>query len=309
MSLISWSLHLLLLLRCCAEHYDQDRTLESIYHRLGDVQYQDQKSLNHAPIANVTFIPSLPVDIWLIVYGHLHKKDMHSLIRSCKFHLHSCRRFIHSLLSVKFKSLLNQNDRKIKIKHLLNIPLVDSIVVSSVSFPFWFGGNNRSSKYIGIDKKSGNGFISFWLKRVDINVHQWKIITILFNQTGVDGVYLSDSSRWTYLTVATKLRPLYDNTSITDRSRAIEQILLNGKIRYIAFWCLNDQWESCMFWPRIRGKFQFAPRCKCYANCNASTKRKLRNAAIAFAVLCIVPFWAVLCLVVAQHFFHIKILY
>ena len=257
---------------------------------------------------NETLILSLPLDIRLIIYEHLQIKDMHSLIRSCKFYLHSCNRYIRSLLCIKFKYLLSQNKGKVKIKHLINIPFVDSIIVDSVNFPRWFGKNNGSkipsSKYIGVDRKSGNAFISFLMKRVDINLHEWKIITVLFNETGIDGIYLSDSSGWSYLTVARKLRPLNDNASIADRSRAVEQILLNGKIQCDDLWCLDDQWESCMLWPRVRANFR-----NIRVKAQAAFRQKLESAAVVSLILIALIFWVALILALFQYMFNVKVMH
>ena len=207
-----------------------------------------------------TSILSLPMDLRLSIIGYLRMKDMHSLIRTCKSNLYSCKQYIHSLLSIKFKYLLNQNKGKIKIKHLMNIPLVDSIIVNPLFLPIYIGVTNRTSaKYFGIDNKTGNGFISFWIRRIEIKRRPWRIITFVFNQTGIDCIYLSDSSRRLSFFSPIKLRPLNENGSSYYRLKVINELVSTGEKGMMCddvLWHFNYHWESCLFWPRIRAKFR-----------------------------------------------------
>ena len=305
MSLPLW-FYLLLFVYCEAAHQEHFAAASGgiinsfhIYHRL------DEEI--HLPL-NKTSILSLPLDVRMQFAEFLQKQDMHSFIRSCKSNLDSCRLYIHSLISIKFAYLLNHNRSKVSIKHLLNIPLVDSITINPIAMTFYF--NRTSSRYIGIDSKTGNGFISFWIKRVDIKQYHWKIITILFNKTGVDFFYLSDSSRRSSLISPMRLEPLNGNSSSYYRLKAINQIVLNGTVTetpdifgHVAMWCLNDQWESRMFWPRMRAKFYWI------FNIRTNCRSKARTAAIIFIMMLVVVFWLGSILILLQIAFHVRILY
>ena len=245
---------------------------------------------------NTAAILSLPFVLSVSINGYLKKKDIHSWMRSCKSNLDSCQHYIRNLLSIKFDYLLSHNDSKIQIEHLLNIPLVDSIVANPLFMPVYIGTASRSSsKYIGIDRMSGNGFISFWMKRIDIEHHPWRIITFVFNATQIDPIYLSDSSDHPSILTPLSLRPSH---SMANQIKVINEILFTGKIDGVAgqcaLWCLHDQWESFMFWPRIRAKHQSALR---YLLSIIGCKRQTEMiSVIVFATL----FWIVVLLVVIQ---------
>ena len=135
----------------------------------------------------------------------------------------------------------------------MKIPLVDPITINAASMPFYFAKTNEtgmSSKYICIDRISGNGFISFWVKRVQPQLHRWKIITILFNETDGPRVYMTDTSYR-----STLKNPLKCRCNVA----AINHLMLMGKMKGIledrGTWCLNHQWNECMFWIRFRGIF------------------------------------------------------
>ena len=280
------------------------------YHRLDDVTYQEHLSSNKAH--NSTSILLLPPDVSMLINGYFSIRSIHSLIRTCRFYLYSCKQYIRNLLSNKFTYLLTQNESKVTIKQLLNIPIVDAIIVNAGILPIFFVKGTRSkksSKYIGIDSMTGNGFISFWMRRVDINRHQTKIITVLFNATGIACIFLSDSSRKSFLYHSIKLNPLSDNESVADRLGTIISMLVNGETRGIsrdyALWCLNDQWESCMFWPNLRAKFRIPPRR--VVNVKITITRKLKNTLTISAVVCIVISFAILFLSFLQHVLSIKI--
>ena len=183
----------------------------------------------------------LPFDIRSSMTQYLEREDMKSLIRSSKSNSYSCRQYINKLLSLKFAYLLHHNESKINIKHLMNIPLIDSITINSTKMPFYFVKRNESemsSQYIGIDKISGNGFISFWMKRVQPQLHRWKIITILFNETDGPRVYTTDTSYR-----STLKNPLKCRCNVA----ALNHLMLMGKMKGIledrGTWFLNHKWN------------------------------------------------------------------
>ena len=108
--------------------------------------------------------------------------------------------------------------------------------------------NATSSKYIGLVNGTNNAFISFWLQKVEIK-RQSRIITFVFNETGIDSIYVSQRP-FGYLLFfeSHKLHSLKYHNS-TDMN-AISHLLLNGNITRIlgdldpSTWCVKDQWES-----------------------------------------------------------------
>merc|ERR1712228_560906 len=182
-------------------------------------------------------LESLSMDMRVSIIEYLSARNINSLMRTNQNNLYSCKQYIHRLLSHKFSYLLNVSNA-INIKHLLRIPLVDSIKMNVSRIPFYFGQNNEtSSKYIGLDIGTNNAFISFCLLKVQIK-RQLRILTFVFNETNLESIYLHSF----------KIDSLnYKNSDLND-IKAINKLLLNGKIKSIlgdsGTWCLNDQWMS-----------------------------------------------------------------
>ena len=170
---------------------------------------------------------------------------------------------IRKLIFVKFSYLLNHKNSTVDIKRLMDIPFVEPIIMNASYLPFYFGNiQNKSlktSKYIGIDAMTNHGFISFWMKKVQINYQECKIITIVFNKTNIHCLYFSDSSDLLTLKYPRQLYSFDNAPRDADDVRAINELLLNGKIRGLsndeAIWCLNELWQSCMFWPNLKVAF------------------------------------------------------
>ena len=208
---------------------------------------------------NTTSILSLSMDLSLSICAHLERKGIRSLMRSCKFFLISCREFFHRVLLDKFVYLLKHNESKINIKHLLKTPLVDSIIMNASVMSLYFGKRNASimsSKYIGIDSETGNGFISFWIKKVQIGLHQCRIITVLFNQTNIYRIFITDTFHSLSFLHPLGSYSLHYNSSELNDIKAINILMLAGYIKRILrnpdTWCLYEQWESGIFWLRVR---------------------------------------------------------
>ena len=197
-------------------------------------------------------IQNLSLDLWTLIIGHLQRKDIHSLIRTNHHNMHCCRHFVHHFLSMKFSFLLRHKSSEIKSKHLLSIPLVDPISINASDIPHCFKAAKGQSKLMGIDSTTGNGFISFWMKQVKIIDPECKVISVLFNATGVHSLYVSETSY--PLSFVYPIQLFKINTSSDPRDmKAISTILLKGKITDgYGTWCLADKWESCMFWPMIK---------------------------------------------------------
>ena len=217
-------------------------------------------------IHNTDAMQLLSSDIRVSITIYLERRDIHSFMRTSKNNLDSCKQYVHDFVTGKFRYLLNHNESKITIKHLLKIPFVDPISINSWTISFYFRPFNRtSSKYIGIDNVSGNAFISFWIKKVHLSHHQWKIITFIFNGTGIDCIYCSDTSQIFTLKKSIKINSIKYKQSDLNDIKAINALLLNKKISSILgeddTWCLNEHWFDAMIWPRIKGKFTKARRC------------------------------------------------
>ena len=229
-------------------------------YRLLDVNQtnnQKHRDIFSPEYLRIPSILSLPFDLSISINGYLEREDMRSLARCCKLNLDSCKRYIRNLVSIKFDYLLNHNESRIKMKHLLNIPFIDSITRNPLLMPIYISSSNRtSSKYIGIDSKTDNAFLSFWMKRINIEHHQWRIITFVFNETHIERIYLTDSSDHASIISPPTVEPF---ASTANQVKVINEILLNGKIDGLegqrALWCSHDMWESFMFWSRIRVKF------------------------------------------------------
>ena len=199
-----------------------------------------------------TLIQDLSLDLWTLIIGHLQRKDIHSLLRSNRHNMHCCRQFIRNLLGIKFSSLLSHPSSDINVKHLMNIPLVDPICINASDVPNYFKNGQGQSKLIGIDSKTGNGFVSFWMKQVKFLEPETKILSILFNETGVYCLYLSESSYPLSFVFPSKMYKINVSSDPKDME-VISTILLKGKITDdYAAWCLADKWESCMFWPNVK---------------------------------------------------------
>ena len=250
------------------------------YHRLNDERNQNQAF-------NLTSTLPLPLDLRTEIAEFLQRKDIHSFARSCKLNLYSCRQYIRRLLLIKFQFLLNHNHSKINIKHLLNIPLVDSITMNPLLMPFYFGIVNRSrasSKYIGVDGKTGNGFISFWMKRVHIKLQPWIILTFLFNSSSIECIILSDASRSALINDINSFKLLSFSIDIA-AIEFLQTVLLHGKIDGIvgdeeSTWCLYAEWDSCMFWVRVREKLK-----------NPCPTPQQRRSWLLLCLICSLVFW------------------
>ena len=212
-------------------------------------------------------ILSLPTDVGHSIYGYLTIRDIRLLIRTCKSNLFSGKQYIKHLLCINFQYLLSHNESKITTNHLLKIPFVDSITLNALFMPSYFGLTNKTSaKYIGIDRVTGYGFISFLLKKIDVNAYPppLRVLTFVFGEDCIVGLYLRDPLRSSALTSQIRLNPLSVKHAIA--VQLIIQILLYGQANGITgssdLWCLYDQWESCMFWPRIQAKVQCVVRCR-----------------------------------------------
>ena len=266
------------LLSLCSHSEHQLQVLESaqapnvfhIYHRLnGEYRYQDQTPFNQAH--NFTSLLLLPFDLRMKLTEFLQRSEKHSFLRTCKSNLNSCRLYIHRLISTKFQYLLSLRHSRINVNHLLSIPLIDTITINPMSMAIYFGLLNTScmsSKFIGIDKITGNAFLSFRMKRVAVFRQPWRIITFVFNATGIVCIYLSDT-----LTLASLTDPYMKlDFTLSDETAGIETVLLKGKISGMVdgerdVWCLFDQWESNMFWVRVRSIFE----------CPCKTRGQRRN--------------------------------
>ena len=226
-----------------------------------DQEHYDAGCLTQVRCNN--YFQELPLDPRVSILQYLHKCDIHSLMRTSKNNRDSCKQYVRNLLSIKFDYLLTHNESEITLKHLLNIPFVSSIAMNASSMPFYFAkkrnDSTKSSKYIGIDSKTNNGFISFWLKRIKISDPQCNIITIVFNATNIHCIYWSDTSDISSLHDPIYIYSLERTQSSNSKDiNGINAIMLNGKIRDVwddgVMWCLNDQWKSSMFWPKIKDK-------------------------------------------------------
>ena len=212
---------------------------------------------NDAVWNNHTYLLILPVDIRMLIIGYLQKKDIHSLVRSCKSNLDACKQWIYNLISTKFDYLLRHNCSTINIKHLLNVPFVDPIAMNVCDMALYFQTSHNksitSSKYIGIDANTSHAFLSFWMKKMLIDDPQSDIITVVFNKTSVDYFHFSDPCVREINAVQFCLLG-NNNLDISE----INSVLLTGKIIDTfsdgAVWCLNDKWESHMLWPRIKAE-------------------------------------------------------
>ena len=217
-------------------------------------------------IYNSDSILLLPLDVRVSMNGYLERGDIHSWMRTSRDNLNSCQQYVRNLISIKFDYLLNHNDSGVTLKHLLEIPFIDPISTNASNIVIYFRPSNRtSSKYIGIDSVSGNAFISFWIKKVHLSHHQWKIITFIFNETGIDCIYCSDTSQIFTLKKPIKINSIKFKQSDLNDIRAINALLLNKKIGSILgeddTWCLNEHWFDAMIWPRIKGKFTSVGDC------------------------------------------------
>ena len=218
---------------------------------------------------------SLPLDLRVSVIKYLQTSDIRALMRSCKSNLYSCNVFINALLSEKFSYLLKASD-VIKLDHLLQIPLVNSIKSNASSMIFKFDEDMRRgivnqtdespSAYIGIDNVTTNAFITFWLQKMETDSGRTLVITIVFNETNIESIYVSQQIivwplEYLFFGRAFKVKSLfYKNSSLSD-VKAIEDLMLNGKIDSILNvsyeWCLRDRWTSFMEEKKDRLKFPF----------------------------------------------------
>ena len=203
-------------------------------------------------------LQAIPFVLQTSIIGYLQRNDMHSFIRCCKNNLRLCTQYIHDLLSIKFKYLLEYtaNSNRMDIYHLMSIPFVDSITYQPMSMPNYFG-SNMSANYIGIDARTGNAFISFWLRKAQIKPDHWRVVTVVFNKSNIDCMFLSDTSHITTFIRPLKICSMYYRHG--SDIRAINALYFTGSISSIFgdkdTWFLNDRWEAYMFW--IKGKKEF----------------------------------------------------
>ena len=215
-------------------------------------EYQDRAPLNQADY--LTSMLSLPLDLRMKLTEFLVREDMRSLARSCKLNLDSCRQYIHTLISAKFDYLLNHNDSKITIKHLLNIPFVDTIKFNPLLMPSYFGKlriARTSSKYVGIDGKTGNGFLSFWLKRVDNKRREWIILTFVFNSSSIERIIFTDAQRTALINDMNIFKETFANDIAA--IEFLNAVLLNGRTIGMR---LQGEWELCTFCSKFQNVFR-----------------------------------------------------
>ena len=204
---------------------------------------------------------SLPFDCRLSIVGYLNRKNMHSFIRSCKENSLLCKEYIHRLICSKFDYLLKHDCCTIDIQHLLNTPLVDSICMNASDMVTYFQSKKRnksstSSKYMGIDRNTSNAFLSFWMKEVNVHHPESDIITIVFNASNIHFVHFAEPfARVNSIQVYIYGSEYMDVKTLT-LIKGVSSILKAGKLRDEApdnhMWCLIDQLESCMVWPRFK---------------------------------------------------------
>ena len=210
----------------------------------------------------------VPMEIRILFIEHLCKTDIHSFMRSCKLNSCACKQYICYLLSSKFRYLLNHECSIVAIRHLMNIPFVEPMTMNAGEMAKYFEKRTNDSKCIGIDSVTGNGFLSFWMKKICMDDPQSSIITIGFNDSSIQYIYFSDPSDPSYFRNLLMMHPNRDQAA--NDMEVISEIILNGKVCDKnggdgSIWCLNKQWDVCMFWPRIRYTFggDLFVNCKC----------------------------------------------
>ena len=209
-----------------------------------------------SPRTNI--LEQISVDLKMAILEFLPRNALYSLMRCNQNNLYFCNAFIRQLISIKFAHLLNHRDSEINLNHLLQIPFVEPITMNTSDMSLYFGNrqNETSSKYIGLDAVTKNGFIAFWMKTIEIKP-QCDIIAIVFNHTAVHSIYSSDPFDLFPLNNSLLALPINDSCE-SSIIRTINTVLLTGKVTDVSdvgiVWCLNDQYKECIFWPRIKEK-------------------------------------------------------
>ena len=200
---------------------------------------------------------SIPLELKEAIIQYVHIDDIHSLLQTCRSYSILCKRHIRGLLSRKFRYLLKDNNA-INIDHLMQLPMVYSTSAYASKMHIFFNKDRRNKKsiYIGIDSISGNAFISFWIQSVQIHNQECKIITIVFNETNIHRIYVSETMSPLSFLYPTRFSSLYYKQSYSNNIEAMNTLILTGKISSIlgetACFCLKDKWDSCAFWLKIR---------------------------------------------------------
>lgn len=228
---------------------------------LSDYYHCDINALiNQAPSS----MQNLSMDVRQSIIEYLQKNDIHSFMRTNKNNLQCCKQYMFKLTSIAFNYFLTHKSTTIEIKHLMDIPFVSSITINTTAMIFYFvnlkNGSKKSasSKYIGLDADTNNAFISFRVKKIEVDAHESKTITIVFNETNIHCIYFSDSSEM----YSFQLR---NDPCDSNNIKAINSLLLTGRVNILsndnASWCLNELWEAHMFWPKIKNSIMVPHEC------------------------------------------------
>eukprot|EP01084_Bolivina_argentea_P255680 430163_1 len=212
------------------------REIETYSH----ISRTEHRNLNDSIHTSIQFLPS---EVMVLISGFLEKSDIHALMRSCRLLLSVCKRYMHTLLIQKFDYLLKTKNKSVNIDQLLKIPLVDSIAINGSIDMIKFLRDNpiKSAKYIGIDKTTGYGLLSFLLTKIAYRIHYFKLIVIVFNQTHIDHIYASKAKTSLSFVQMAKV-----NSQLNDIG-AIAKLLSSGKIKINSDeWYLLDKWTCPM---------------------------------------------------------------
>ena len=216
-----------------------------------------EKYITYDKMSN-DFVP-IPLDPTFKMMEYLLPRDFQSLMRSCKNNHRLCTLYIHQFLSNKFRYLL-ANNPSITVEHLMKIPFISTIKINLGMIPFYFGRQNKTNSiYIGLDVRTQNAFISFWIQKVQIK-RASRFMTFVFNETGLHSIYMSQQfAYFSYALKSVKSASINFKKSDKNDIKAISELLLNEKISDIlgdptGTWCFKHRWDSFMF---------DADRCRC----------------------------------------------
>ena len=70
---------------------------------------------------------TVPSEINILMIRFLQKGEIHSLMRTCKFHLYSYKQHKHQMVIEKFNYLINEDNNANILSQLLQTPLIDSV--------------------------------------------------------------------------------------------------------------------------------------------------------------------------------------